>query len=284
MVMRKMMKLFSLAMMFVVAAAGAALATPSTQIWIPSTDIQAFKTVHLGIDNYFRASSKPKSPPTFISTRDANVLDIGLTAGVLPFEKLQMEVGIDYLVIANDPNDNHPLMGNFKIATPEDSLFKFSPALAFGMYNIGPSQTQGNAPFVVSGQNIIYGLAAKTIPAIGPVPSLGRISAGGYRGSSRALVDTRYFPADAAALENANNNSQNVGLLLSWDRTMSEISDKLWVAVDYMSGNNVMGAVNFGVAWAFSKNVSLIFGYDMYKEKSLAGNNTFTTQLDINIP
>jgi predicted porin len=45
-----------------------------------------------------------------------------------------------------------------------------------------------------------------------------------------------------------------------------------------------MGAVNVGVSWAFSKNVSLIFGYDIYKEKSLAGANTFTTQLDINIP
>ena len=29
-------------------------ATPSTQIWIPSTDIQGFKTFHLGIDNYTR--------------------------------------------------------------------------------------------------------------------------------------------------------------------------------------------------------------------------------------
>jgi hypothetical protein len=279
-VMKKITKIFSLAMMLVVTAAGAAMATPSTQIWIPSTDIQAFKTAHLGIDNYFRASHKAKSPPTSISTRDANVLDIGLTAGVLPFEKLQMEVGIDFLVIANDPNDNHPLLGNFKIGTPEESLFKFSPALAFGMYNIGTSQTQGNAPFVVSGQNIIYGLAAKTIPAIGPVPSLGRVSVGGYRGSKRSLVDTRYFDD----LAEANRNSQNAGVLASWDRTMSEISDKLWVAVDYMSGNNVMGAVNVGVSWAFAKNVSVIFGYDIYKEKALAGNNTFTTQLDINFP
>ena len=28
-------------------------ATPSTQIWNPSTDVQSFKTVHLGIDNYY---------------------------------------------------------------------------------------------------------------------------------------------------------------------------------------------------------------------------------------
>lgn len=253
-------------------ASGVAMATPSTQVWIPSTDIQAYKTLHLGIDNYFRASSKPKSLTG--SNPDWNTMDIGLTAGVLPFDKLQMEVGFDYLTIASDPNDNHPISGNFKVGTPEDSLFKFSPALAVGMYNIGPSQSISNAPGVTSGQNIFYALAAKTLPAIGPVPSLGRVSGGYYRGAKRALVDTR-LDIDKA---------QNEGVLLSWDRTMSEISDKLWMAVDYMGGNNVMGAVNVGVSWAFSKNVSVIFGYDIYKEKALAGNNTFTTQLDINFP
>jgi hypothetical protein len=267
MVMKEMKKIFTLTMMFMISAATAAFATPSTQIWIPSTDIQAFKTVHLGIDNYFRASSRHDSG----YGRDANVMDIGLTAGILPFDKVQMEAGIDYLTIAADPNDNHPIMGNFKIATPEDSFFKFQPALAFGMYNIGPTHNVDNAPLIVSGQNIIYALAAKTIPAMGQVPSLGRVSAGYYRGSRHALIDRE-------------GNSANDGVLVSWDRTMSEISDKLWMAVDYMSGNNVNGAVSFGVSWAFSKNVSLIFGYDIYKEKSLAGANTFTTQLDINIP
>jgi hypothetical protein len=263
--MRKMMKVFSLAMMFVVTAAGAALATPSTQIWIPSTDIQAFKTVHLGIDNYFRASGED-------GFRDVNVMDVGLTAGILPFEKIQAEIGFDYLTIAANPNDSHPFSGNFKIGMPEDSLFKFSPALAVGMYNIGPTNYgKSRAGLITSGQNITYALAAKTVPAIGSIPSLGRISAGGYHGSQRALQDNK-------------GNSANDGVLVSWDRTMSEISDKLWVAVDYMGGNNVDGSVNFGVSWAFSKNVSLIFGYDIYKDKGLSGANTFTTQLDINIP
>jgi hypothetical protein len=275
--MKKMIRASILAMTLTLAATGMALATPSTQIWIPSTDIQPYKTLHLGIDNYFRASGVAKGST---ATRDWNVMDIGLTAGVLPFEKLQMEVGIDYLTIAGDPNDNHPVFGNFKIGTPEESLFNYSPAIAVGMYNIGPTQsgapagTLSNAAATVCGQNIVYGLVAKTLPAIGPVPSLGRISAGGYYGSKRALVDTRLDDSKA----------QNTGVLISWDRTMSEISDKLWMAVDYMSGNNVNGAVNVGLSWAFAKNVSVIFGYDIYKEKALAGNNTFTTQLDINFP
>jgi hypothetical protein len=252
--MKNSMKLFSLATMIVVATAGAALATPSTQIWIPSTDIQAYKTLHLGIDNYIRTS---KNGPVA-----NNVYDIGLTAGVLPWEKLQAEVGIDYIDGGTNAGaDAHPLYFNAKVGTPEDSLCKYSPALAIGIYNVG-TQTGGVAP---TKQNMVYGLVAKTLPVIG------RLSAGGYHGSSTVLVDE-------------NGHSANDGVLLSWDRTMSEISDKLWMAVDYQSGESALGAFNFGVAWSFSKNVSVIFGYDIYNNTKTGGTNTFTTQLDINFP
>jgi hypothetical protein len=268
------MKIVSLAMTLIVTAAGTAMATPSTQIWIPSTDIQGFNTYHLGIDNYFRANGKAYAPPAAGSTRDANIMDIGPVVGILPFEKIQAEVGFDYLVIANNPNDNHPFSGHFKIGTPEDSICKFSPAIAVGMYNVGATNYEtGRAIGITSGQNIAYGLIAKTLPAIGPVPSLGRFSAGYYHGSARALADADNLTKGA-----------NDGVLLSWDRTMTEISDKLWFAVDYMGGNNVDGAVSVGASWKFAKNVSVIFGYDVYKEKALAGNNTFTTQLDIDFP
>jgi len=270
--MRKMAKVFSMAIMILIAAAGSALATPSTQIWIPSTDIQPFETVHLDVDNYFRASAVGKSTGN-PAVRDPNILDIGPLVGILPFQKIQAEIGFDYYVLASNPNDNHPILGNFKVGTPEDSLFKFSPALAVGMYNIGPTDyarfnpdgTLGPAALITSGQNIVYALAARTLPVIG------RISAGGYHGSQRALVDP-------------SGHSANEGVLASWDRTISELSDKLWMAVDYMSGNNVDGAVSFGAGWNFAKNVQVIFGYDVWKEKQLAGNNTFTVQLDINYP
>jgi orotidine-5'-phosphate decarboxylase len=85
-------------------------------------------------------------------------------------------------------------------------------------------------------------------------------------------------------LVDENGKSANDGLLLSWDRTMSEISDKLCVAVDYQSGKSALGSLNFGVSWAFSKNVSVIFGYDIYNNVQTGGKNTFTTQLDINFP
>jgi hypothetical protein len=265
--MSKVSQVLSLAMALTIAATGVAMATPSTQIWIPSTDVQDFKTFHLGIDTYFRASGVPKSPPTSTATRDANIIDIGPVMGISPFEKVKAEVGFDYLVNANEPNDNHPWSGHFKIGTPEDSIVKFSPAFAVGMYNVGPSLNKATAPGVTSGQNIVYGLVARTLPVVG------RVSAGYYRGSEKALV------SDYTTLKAAND-----GVLLSWDRTMTEISDKLWLAVDYQGGNNVDGAVNFGASWAFAKNVSVIFGYDVYTKQHLAGNNTFTTQLDINFP
>jgi len=262
--MKRIAKILVTATALTIAATGVAMATPSTQIWIPSTDVQAFGTFHLGIDNYIRADRGPNG-------RQPNTYDIGPVAGFLPFEKLQGEIGFDFSANGTDPNDSHPWSGNIKIGTPEDSLFKYSPALAIGGYNLGPALDKATAPNVTSGQNIIYALAAKTLPAISSVPSLGRISAGYYRGSQKALV-------------NEKGDKANDGLLLSWDRTMSEISDKLWMAVDYQSGNNVDGAVSIGASWNFAKNVSVIFGYDIWNKKAVAGENTFTTQLDINFP
>ena len=244
---------------------GVAKATPSTQIWIPSTDVQPFNVWHLGLDNYLRASDTSHFTP---GQRDPNVYDAGLTVGVLPFEKVKAEVGADYIVYGNAYDDN-PLYFNAKVGIPEDALATNVPALAIGGFGFG-TNSKKDSP-VRTDQNVIYGLVAKTLPALGAVPSLGRLSAGYYVGNDKVLLGT-------------DGEKANDGVLLSWDRTMSEISDKLWLAVDYMGGGNALSALSFGASWAFSKNVSVIVGYDIYEEKALAGANTFTTQLDINFP
>lgn len=229
--------------------------TPSTQIWIPSTDFQKWKSLHLGLDNYFRSTK-------IEGVRGAGIYDIGLTTGLLPFEKLQGEIGIDYLSMGDSYYDDHPFYINAKIGFPENAIFKGSPALALGAYNFGLKKNLTN-------YNIVYGEIAKTIPV------LGRISVGYYTGNGKVLVDEN--------LKKSNN-----GLLLSWDRTMSEISDKLWFAVDYQGGKNYLGSLNFGASWSFSKNVSVIFGYDIYNNKKAYYNtnnqnaNSFTAQVDIN--
>jgi hypothetical protein len=261
--------------LLLVATVGIAQATPTGQIWIPSTDTQAYLTGRFEIDNYFRASGTKNA--TGLGSRDPNIMGLGITAGVLPFKKLQMEVGFDYLVTASDPNDQHPWSGNFKLATPEDSLFTFSPALAVGLYNGRPAKdiaTQ-DAPNVNSGQNIVYVLVAKTVPPFGSFPSLGRFSGGYYRGAKRALVDN----SDPSLAKPAND-----GVLLSWDRIMSEVNNKLWFGVDYQGGDNVTGAFSFGASWNFTDSIQLLLGYDMYNKKSLAGSNTFTTQMNFVFP
>ena len=72
----------------------------------------------------------------------------------------------------------------------------------------------------------------------------------------------------------------------SWPpgRDDDQISDKLWVAIDYQGGKNAYGATSFGASWAFAKNVSVIFGYDIFNNKDRAGQNTATIQVDINFP
>jgi hypothetical protein len=235
-----------------------ASATPSTQIWIPSTDVQAYKTFHLGFDTYIRANTNDDG------SRTAPVVVIGPTVGILPFQKIQAEVGFDVISAGGDA-DKYPLYGHFKLGTPEDSLFKLSPAVAVGMYNIGTKSGDARQGELATNQDIAYALVARTIPVIG------RLSAGYFAGNKKVLLDE-------------NGNSDEKGVLLSWDRTMTEISDKLWVAVDYQGSKSALGALSFGASWAFAKNVSVILGYDIYNKKETGGQNTVTMQLDINFP
>jgi len=244
-----------LAAALTLAVSATAQATPSGQIWIPSTDAKGFKEVNISIDNYIRLSNS--------ATAGSNYYDAGVTAGISPFEKLKLEVGVDYYTDnLNDGSSiysSHPIYFNFKGAIPEDAFFKGMPAIAAGMYGIGTfdhGATGGNTM-----SNIAYGLVAKTLPMVG------RISLGGYHGAEKNL------------------GTDNAGLLASWDRSMSEISDKLWMAVDYMSGNNAFGALSVGAAWAFSPNVSLLVGanfYNPFQDGLPGGKPTITTQLDIN--
>jgi hypothetical protein len=250
-----MKKILILAILIFALNGESILSTPSTQIWIPSTDFQAWKTGHLGLDNYIRTSKVN-------GVRGAGIFDLGLTAGFLPFKKVQGEIGVDYLSMGDSNYDDYPLYFNAKIGMPEGAMFKGSPAIAVGAYNWGTKKNLTN-------YNILYGLIAKSIPI------LGRISVGYYTGNAKVLVDE-------------NLNKANDGILLSWDRIMTEISDKLWLAIDFQGGKNYLGATSFGASWAFSKNVSVIFGYNIYNNKKAYYNtndqnaSTFTAQVDIN--
>ncbi|MGD0339080.1 MAG: hypothetical protein ABSB78_09850 [Bacteroidota bacterium] len=219
-------------------------ATPSTIIWIPSVDIQPYSVFHFGIDNYFTLFKKGIG-----EGGAAFPTDLGLTVGILPFSTIQTEIGVDLLEPLHSP-----WAFNAKIGIPENVVTGWFPAIAVGGYNFGVQENVTNV-------NILYALTAKTFPVIG------RISAGYYTGNKNILIDP-------------DGKIDNSGVLLSWDKQVTEISENLWLAVDYQSGKNSYGALSFGLTWLFSKNVSVIFARDVYNNNA---PSTFTAQVDINI-
>ena len=273
----KLSRILVAASAIVVLASSMALAVPTSQIWIPSTDAKGFKEVTFNVINIARFSNAADAGP--------NYYDVGVVAGVLPFESVKMEIGVDYLTTGakGTKADDYPFYFNAKLATAEDlGGNKWMPALAVGIYNLGTYDKPEMG--LSTRQNLAYGLVAKTLPVIG------RISAGGYYGASRALGNGT----------NYSGTSNNSGTMVSWDRTMAEISDKLWLSVDYMSGNNGNGQIGFGGSWAFTKNITLLVGGQVFNpgykpgkifnadtgetfQESLPGGKpAFTTQLFIN--
>jgi hypothetical protein len=226
--------------------AGTASATESHQIWAPSTDTQPFGTFHLGVDTH----------TTFVTPPDEGGYALptvyGLTVGVVETPLVSVEVGIDLKEVTMDP-----WYFNVKAQLKEESLHEFSPAVAVGVFDIGtnPDETM---------YAVAYGLIAKTLPAIG------RLSIGYYYGNEELLTHS-----DSALV--------NHGFMLSWDRRLPEIDDRLWIAIDYMDGENRYGAVSFGGAWQFTPHVSILGGYIIYNNNDIAGENLFTIQVDIDI-
>jgi hypothetical protein len=227
----------------------ACYATASTHIWSPSTDVQPYKKWHLTSDFYVPTENNSDG------TRANTITNLGLTVGVLPFEKLNAEVGFDHKS-GYGSLDDYPWYFNTKVGIPENAYGKFFPALAVGIYDIGIKNDKTD-------YNILYGKAGKTF-SIDNV-SLGRFSVGYFKGDSKLLTH--------------NGKKDNDGALLCWERTMTEISDKLWVAIDYQGSRSSYGATNVGFSYKFSDNTSVIFGYDFYNDKDLA--DTYTVQLDI---
>lgn len=238
---KRMVKGFILALGAVALLTRIASATPSTHIWAPSTDIQAYGVFHLTHDVYIPVEDVQGVWPPPITNE-------GLTVGVLPYEKVNMEVGFD-LINAGISTDATPLYLNAKVGVPEDALGKGIPAMAVGAYALGTKKDSTD-------YNVFYGKIGKTVPVAG------RFSIGYFLGNEDLL-----------------GKDENSGILLCWERTISEISDNLWVAVDYQGSESALGALNLGFAWKFAPNTSVIFGYDKYNNDDLA--STYTVQLDI---
>jgi hypothetical protein len=234
------------------ACAVRAHATATTHIWAPSTDVQPFGVWHV-TDDVYLAVRKGHA-----GARIPSITNVGLTVGVLPFKQISMEIGIDHKS-GFGPLDDYPMYGNVKIGVPEKALGGGSPAVAIGLFDIGTKR--GRTDF-----NVVYGEVARTA-SFGAV-SLGRFSAGYFVGTRDLLIDQ-------------NGGKDNAGLLAAWERTMVEISDKLWLCVEYMGTESLYGTLNVGGSWKFGGNVSVIGGYDIFNNHELV--NSVTLQVDIDI-
>jgi hypothetical protein len=241
---------FGIISLFLLSSANSLHATPTTHIWAPSTDIQAYGVVHITGDMYLPVERDSAG------NRPDTITNEGLTVGVLPFEKFNVETGFDHKTGLGDLDD-YPIYFNAKGGIPEGAFGEFFPALAVGAYDIGTKEDRTN-------YNIIYGKAAKTFK-VGEF-NLGRISAGYFNGNDKLLLDE-------------DGEKDNDCFFGAWERTMTEISDKLWLCVEYQGTNSSYGSWNFGGSWKFSDNVSMIVGFDRFNNRNLA--DTVTIQLDV---
>lgn len=243
--------------------AGSASATPSTTYWTPATsDIQPYGVWHIGVDNYFTLKKSSED------TLPALPTDVGLTVGVLPYEKLQMEVGIDFLSPTEDQ-----FYFNAKLGTPEDALFSGSPALNIGIFNVG-TRTKSTSTAARTDYNIVDVIAGKTVPTLFGHPC--RFHVGGYYGNQDALV-------------NGKGEKENTGFMIGWDMGIIRKKEHdggeyhKWIfAADYASGKNAIGGGGIGVYHYFTKDISLLTGPVWFNEKAINGDWKWTTQLDIN--
>jgi len=226
-----------------------AQATPSSTVWTPMTlDIQPHGLLHIGVDNYFTVER------TLADGGGAFPTDAGLTIGVLPFDRFQLEVGVDYFAPAD-----HPWFFNAKAGAPEGTLFPHAPAVEAGIFNVGTEKG-------VTDQNIFYGVLGITVPGVA------RVSAGPYVGNGAVLRD------------------EKSGFMIAADRGFAPRQDAAGeynafaLAGDYASGENALGGGGVALYYYFHRDISLETGPVWFHEEAINGKWKWTIQLDINHP
>ncbi|MBI4974411.1 MAG: hypothetical protein HZC19_01140 [Candidatus Omnitrophica bacterium] len=229
-------------------------ATPSTTYWTPDTsDIQPYRVVHITYDNYV--------------THDSSFpADYGLTVGVLPFEKLQMEVGYDMLMPTNkDKWLQDGSYFNAKIGSPEGALFENSPAWNIGIFNVGFTEDKTDYDIM----DVIIG---KTLPW-----NLGRVHLGGYYGLTATLQKTA-----------TGGDGDRGGFMIAYDKGFFPVKDdkgefnRFVLAADYATGKNAIGGGGVGLYVYFTRDISLLTGPVWFNDSDLNGDLKWTLQLDVN--
>jgi hypothetical protein len=248
--------LYVLASMLVATTASA---TPSTTFWAPSVaTCQPAGTPHVTYDTYFGRGTPPPNAGSPVYP-----IDTGLTMGVLPFQKVQAEVGYDLLL----PSSN-PVFAflNGKVCTPESSLFKGSPSIGGGIYNVGFKTN-------VTNYNVAYAMAQKTLPFGG------YIAGGFYHGTNDVLFT------------NSEGKIVKTGAMVGWSSPDINVGvkglKKIDIIADVQTGKNILGAGGVGAEVYFNDYVDMIVGPVFFLDSALqpgGASRLWTTQLDVDIP
>jgi hypothetical protein len=139
--MKKAFQLVTAAVLFGVATS--AQATPSTTFWTPATTyVQPYLVPHITYD-------------TYVAEKSGFQNDYGLTLGVLPFEKLQAEIGFDSFMPGLAKSNFYV---NGKLGVPEGAFGEYVPGFSAGIMGVGFKSD-------VSDFNIVHAEVGKTSPS-----------------------------------------------------------------------------------------------------------------------
>lgn len=243
--------------------AGVAGATPSTTYWAPTTTyVQPFLVPHITYDTYFwkgTVAGQAGSP--------LYPIDTGLTIGVLPYEKLSLEVGFDLFLPSDDP-----LQLNAKVGVPEGVFFGGSPSLAAGIYGVGTKKSSDT----VAGTDyeILYAVAQKNLPWGG------YLAAGGYYGAGSKIL---WLGSDGS-----ENRAGFLGAVAApdWNVGLPGLK-KIVLVADVQTGKNVFGAGGVGAYLYFTDSIDLLTGPVWFFDSDLQPgqrNVLWTVQVDIDFP
>ena len=235
-----------------------ALATPSTTYWAPSTaSCQGWAVPHVTYDTYFA-----QGPAAGTQGAPNYAIDTGLTVGFLPFKTIQGEVGFDVLLPSEDPT-----YFNAKLCVPESVMFKRSPAVSFGIYNVGTKHD-------VTNYNVLDLMFQESLPG-----GSGYVAAGAYYGLNADL----FVNSDGKVVR----SGAMVGFVSPDIVLGAKGLKKITIAADIQTGKNVLGAWGAGTNFYFTDTISLLTGPVFFlDEDAQPGGRKFlwTMQLDIDFP
>lgn len=230
------------------ATASAARATPSTTFWTPATTYtQPYLVPHLTYDTYFGEGGDLP-------------LTTGLTIGVLPFQKVQAEIGFDLMYPGATEKG---LYLNGRLTLPEGAFGASMPGLSVGIQSVGVTST--------TDYNILHGTVGKTLPFVGT------LAVGGYYGLNEDLL-----------LNELGEPVDQGGFMASWVSPEIKIGkpglDKIYLMADLMTGDHALGAVGAGVGLYFTPAIALLTGPVFFLNPDVVGQDTmWSMQIDVDV-